>query len=149
MLRRDETFTIFKSFILTCRACLSVVKDIVYMYILESWSARGAIGAVNRCIWLRQMQPHTQRQWPSGEARCNHTHIALITTLTQNLRPWPKIPPWPKNVTLTWPKIRPWSKIRPWPNVWPWPRLTLQIKDLYKNSVFIGFSCYTPYYTLR
>ena len=53
------TMTLFKSFILACRACLLVVKDIVYMYKLANLSARGAIGAVNRDIWRSQMQPHT------------------------------------------------------------------------------------------
>ena len=76
-LNRSKTKPLFKSFILTCRACLLAWVNSCrqeHAYKLANYSARGAIGAVNRDIARCN---HTHIHWPSCEARCNHAHIDL------------------------------------------------------------------------
>ena len=75
----EKCLLIFKSFILTCRACLLVVNDIVYMYNYISELIR-YIEAPSAMLTETSGEArcnHAHRHWPSGEARCNHTHIDL------------------------------------------------------------------------
>ena len=61
-----------------------------HVYILENYSARGAIGAVNRDVWQSHMQPHTHIDHLAKPDATTHTltlstTMTLDMTLTQNL----------------------------------------------------------------
>ena len=104
-------FVIFKSFILTCRACLIDCRQghCVHVYISELIRYRRHWRYQQR--HLAKPDATTHRYWPPDAT--THT-LTLTTTLSQNLT---------LSKMWTWAKMWPWPEIWPWPKIWPRPKI--------------------------